>query len=197
VVHRRGQVQAGETVLVLGAAGGVPSAAVQLCVAAGCTVIAVAGGAEKAAFCRALGAHHVIDHRQEDFVEGVVRRVGFGALDAIVDFVQGEPGKRARPLLAVEGRHILAGHAAGLIPIHPDEFYLQNWTLVGVCMGSGYGERLPAIEDEAHADLLRLWREGRYRPTTTRVIELEDVPAALRDLAERRALGRVVARVEG
>jgi len=151
VVHRRGQVQAGETVLVLGAAGGVPSAAVQLCVAAGCTVIAVAGGAEKAAFCRALGAHHVIDHRQEDFVEGVVRRVGFGALDAIVDFVQGEPGKRARPLLAVEGRHILAGHAAGLIPIHPDEFYLQNWTLVGVCMGSGYGERLPAIEDEAHA----------------------------------------------
>src|SRR5262245_3230740 len=67
-VHRRGQVRAGETVLVLGAAGGVPSSAVQLCAAAGCRVIAVAGGAEKVAFCRELGAQIAIDHQREDFV---------------------------------------------------------------------------------------------------------------------------------
>jgi NADPH2:quinone reductase len=65
-VHRRGQARAGETALVLGASGGVPSAALQLCVAAGLRTIAVAGGEEKAAFCRALGAHVFIDHRAAD-----------------------------------------------------------------------------------------------------------------------------------
>ena len=142
-VHRRGRIEAGETVLVLGAAGGVPSAALPLCVAAGARVIAVAGGAEKVAFCRPLGAHVAIDHRAEDFALAVQREVGANAVDAIIDFVQGEPGRRARPLLAVEGRHVMAGHAGGLLPVHPNEFYLQNWTYVGCCMGSGYGREAP------------------------------------------------------
>lgn len=192
-VHRRGGVKEGETVLVLGAAGGVPSSAVQLCAAAGARVIAVAGGAEKVAFCRELGAHVVIDHQQEDFVAAVLREVGAGAIDAIVDFVQGEPGKRARPLLAVEGRHVLAGHAAGLIAIHPNEFYLQNWTLVGTCMGSGYGPKGAELEEVAHAHVMKLFESGCYRPTTTRVIGIDEVPTALDDLAARRTHGRVVA----
>ncbi len=195
-VHRRGQVQPGETVLVLGAAGGVPSSAVQLCVAAGCRVIAVAGGVDKAAFCRELGAEIVIDHRAEDFVAAVQRSVGDNAVDVIVDFVQGEPGQRARPLLAVEGRHVLAGHAGGLIPIHPNEFYLQNWTLVGVCMASGYGAQALELEEDAHTALLELLSKGAYRPKVTRVVALEDVPAALRDLVERRSIGRIVAALD-
>ncbi len=193
-VHRRGRVQEGETVLVLGAAGGVPSSALQLCVAAGCRVVAVAGGAEKAAFCRELGARVVIDHQLEEFDAAVRRELGEHAVDAIIDFVQGEAGKRARPLLAVEGRHVLAGHAGGLIEIHPNEFYLQNWTLVGVCMGSGYGPDGIRIEEEAHAAVLDLVDNGAYRATVTRVVPIEAVPGALRDLAERRTLGRVVAR---
>ena len=191
-VHRRGQVRAGETVLVLGAAGGVPSSAVQLCVAAGCRVIAVAGGAEKVAFCKELGAQIVIDHRREDFVDAVLREVGAGQVDAIIDFVQGTPGKRARPLLAVEGRHVLAGHAGGLIEIHPSEFYLQNWTLVGTCMGAGYGARALELEETAHAHVMGLLEAGRYRPTTTRVIEPSEVPDALEALSERESWGRVV-----
>ena len=86
--------------------------------------------------------------------------------------------------------------AGGLIPIHPNEFYLQNWTLVGVCMGSGYGEKLVEIEEAAHAALLELVARGLYRSTPTRIISLEQVPKALRDLRERRTLGRVVARLE-
>jgi NADPH2:quinone reductase len=191
-VHRRGQVRAGETILVLGAAGGVPSSAVQLCVAAGCRVIAVAGGAEKVAFCKELGAQIAIDHRREDFVAAVLREVGPAAVHAIIDFVQGEPGKRARPLLAVEGRHVLAGHAAGLIAIHPNEFYLQNWTLVGTCMGAGYGAQGTALEEAAHAHVMALFEAGRYRATTTRVIGMPEVPAALGDLHARRTWGRVV-----
>jgi len=192
-VHRRGQVRSGETVLVLGAAGGVPSSAVQLCVAAGCRVIAVAGGAEKVAFCESLGAQVVIDHQKEDFFEGVESAVGPASVDAIIDFVQGQPGKRARPLLAVEGRHVLAGHAAGLIEIHPNEFYLQNWTLVGTCMGAGYGARMLELEETAHAHVLDLLARGKYRATTTREVAMRDVPAALADLAARRICGRVVA----
>jgi NADPH2:quinone reductase len=166
---------------------------VQLCAAAGCRVIAVAGGADKVAFAKELGAHVAIDHQREDFVAAVTAEVGPSAVDVIVDFVQGEPGKRARPLLAVEGRHVLAGHAAGLIPIHPNEFYLQNWTLVGVCMGSGYGVQMPVLEAAAHAHVMGLLEAGRYRATTTRVIEMREIPAALADLHGRRTYGRVVA----
>ena len=182
--------------LILGAAGGVPSAALQLSVAAGARVIAVAGGPDKAEFCRELGAHIVIDHRAEDFVEAVRREVGANEVDAIVDFVQGEPGARARPLLRVEGRHIMAGHAGGLIPIHPGEFYIQNWTLVGCCMGVGYGEQLPVIEQRAHDYILRLAKEGRYKPPVTRVVEWSEIPEAFHDLVDRKAMGRLVARIE-
>jgi hypothetical protein len=112
----------------------------------------------------------VIDHREEDFFDAVERAVGPNAVNVIVDFVQGQPGQRARPLLHVEGRHVLAGHAAGLLPIHPNEFYLQNWTLVGVCMGSGYGLDTLRVEAEAHAALLALLGRGAYSPSVSRVI---------------------------
>jgi len=194
-VHRRGQVRAGETALVLGASGGVPSAALQLCVAAGLRTIAVAGGEEKAAFCRRLGAQVVIDHRAQDVAACVRRETDGRGVDVIIDFVQGREGAAARELLAVEGRHVMAGHAGGLLPVHPNEFYLQNRTLIGCCMGSGYGERLPEIEAAAHAHLLALLAAGKLRPLVTRVVEFAEIPHALRDLAERRALGRIVARV--
>ena len=194
-VHRRGRVRAGERVLVLGAAGGVPSSAVQLCLAAGAEVVAVAGGPDKAAFCRKLGAHVVIDHRAEDFVEAVLRECGPASIDMIVDFVQGEAGARARPLLAVEGRHVMAGHAGGLIPVHPNEFYLQNWTLIGCCMGSGYGERLPEIEAAAHRHLMELIAQGQYAPQVGRVLDFDEIPEGLRALANREIVGRAVARI--
>jgi NADPH2:quinone reductase len=194
-VHRRGGVRAGETVLVLGAAGGVPSAAVQLAAAAGAHVVALAGGDEKVEFCRRLGASAAIDSRAPDWPERVRGHTGGRGVDAIIDFVQGEPGRLARPLLAVEGRHVMAGHAGGLLPVHPNEFYLQNWTLVGCCMGSGYGERLPGIEAAAHEHVLRLVAEGRFRPAVGRVVGFDEIPSALRDLAERRVVGRVVVRM--
>jgi NADPH2:quinone reductase len=195
-VHRRGKLQSGETALVLGASGGVPSAAVQLCVAAGARTIAVAGGEAKVAFCRALGAQVVVDHRAEDVAARVRKETDGRGVDVIIDFVQGREGAAARELLAVEGRHVMAGHAGGLLPVHPNEFYLQNRTLVGCCMGSGYGERLPEIEQAAHVHLLSLLEAGRFKPCVSRVIAPDEIPAALRDLAERRAVGRIVARME-
>jgi len=196
VVIRRGKIRAGETVLVLGAAGGVPSSALQICRAEGARVVAVVGGKQKAEFVRQLGAEIVIDHHEGDFAEAVIRELGPNAIDAIVDFVQGEEGARARPLLRVEGRHIMAGHAGGLIPVHPNEFYLQNWTLIGCCVGSGYPrEEFPANEQEAHDYVLDLIDRGLYKTPVSRVVSFDEIPEALRDVASRKVMGRIVARV--
>ncbi len=196
VVIRRGKIRAGETVLILGAAGGVPSSAVQICLAEGARVVAVAGGEEKVEFVRKLGAQIVINHAAGDFVAAVAAAVGPHSIDAIVDFVQGEAGQRARGLLKVEGRHIMAGHAGGLIPVHPNEFYLQNWTLIGCCVGSGYSpEQLPENEQEAHDYVLDLIARGLYRTPVSKVISFDEIPAGVHDLAERRVMGRIVARI--
>ncbi len=195
-VHRRGRVQEGETVLVLGAAGGVPSAAVQLALAAGAKVIAVAGGPEKVAFCRELGAQLVLDHREGDVAARAREATGGRGVDMIVDFVQGTQGAEVRPCLAVEGRHVMAGHAGGLQPVHPNEFYIQNWTLVGCCMGYGYdAETLASIEQEAHRAIVDLVERGLYRPLVGQVVEFDEIPQALRKLVARESVGRIVARV--
>jgi NADPH:quinone reductase-like Zn-dependent oxidoreductase len=73
---------------------------------------------------------------------------------------------------------------------------MQNWSLIGCCMGAGYGARTGEVERESHAALLALWKDGRYRPLPERVVGFEDIPEALRELAERRAMGRIVARIQ-
>ena len=185
---RRGRVQAGETVVVLGAAGGVGSAAIQLCVAEGARVVAVVGGAAKVAFCEALGAE-AVDHTAGDLVPAV--RALVGGVDVIIDPVQGEMGAAARDLLVPDGRHVLCGHAGTLIP-HDPHFYVRNHTLVGATLG-GYGrEGMRRIHRETHEALTALVADGRYRPTVERIVGFDEVPAALTDLAERRTMGRVV-----
>jgi NADPH2:quinone reductase len=190
---RRGRVTSGETVAVLGAAGGVGSAIVQLCVAQGARVIAVVGGDEKIAFCQKLGAE-AVDHTGGNFVAAVRELTDGRGVDAILDPVQGDMGVAARTLLVPDGRHVLCGHAGGLVP-HDPHFYMYNHTLVGATLGSYPREEMQRIHAETHAALVRLLAEGRYRPTVTRCVEFDDVPSALTDLAARRTTGRVVVRV--
>jgi NADPH2:quinone reductase len=192
-VVRRGRVAAGETVVVLGAAGGLGSAIVQLCIAHGARVVAVVGGADKVAFCEELGAE-AVDHRAGDFAT-VVRALtdGRGA-DVIVDPVQGDMGVQARSLLVPDGRHVLCGHAAGLVP-HDPHFYMYNHTLVGATLGSYPRPEMQRIHAETQSALLELLASGRYRPTVTRCVPFGGVPDALTDLAERRTTGRVVVRI--
>jgi NADPH2:quinone reductase len=190
---RRGQVQSGEIVVVLGAAGGLGAAIVQLCLAQGARVIAVVGGPEKVAFCEALGAE-AVDHSARDFTEGVrVLTEGVG-VDVVVDPVQGEMGVAARGLLGPNGRHVLCGHAGGLVP-HDPHFYLFNHTLVGVTLGGYPRDEMKRMEAEAQAALLALLAEGRYHPTAERIVGFADVPEALTDLAARRTTGRVVVQI--
>jgi NADPH2:quinone reductase len=184
---RRGRVSEGETVVVLGAAGGLGSAVVQLCIAQGARVIAVVGGPEKAAFVRALGAE-AIDHQAGDLA-GLA-----GRADVLIDPVQGEQGAAARAVLAPNGRHVLCGHAGGLLP-HDPHFYLFNHTLVGVTLGGYPPEEMRRINAETTAAMADLLADGRYRPTVERVVDFDQVPQALDDLAHRRTTGRVVVRI--
>jgi NADPH:quinone reductase len=195
---RRGTVSAGETVAVLGAAGGVGSAAVQLCVAAGADVIAIVGSEEKAAFCLSLGARAAVDHSAaEDGDFGALVRLATDGrgVDVVIDPVQGEMGAAAQQLIVPNGRHVLCGHAGGLLPIDP-HFYIHNRTLVGVTLG-GYGrDEMRRIHEESHAALTSLLEQRKFRPQVTQSVAFADVPDAVTDLAERRTMGRVVVRVQ-
>jgi len=192
-VHRRGKVQAGETVVVIGAAGGLGAAIVQLCVAAGCDVFAVVGGAEKAEVVERLGARP-IDHAAADVVAAIRAATDERGVDVIVDPVQGEVGARVRDLLVPDGRHVLCGHAGGLIA-HDPHFYVRNHTLVGATLGGYPRAEMARIHEETQREVEALMAAGRYRPLVSRVVDFADVPAAITDLAERRTWGRVVVRI--
>jgi NADPH2:quinone reductase len=111
-----------------------------------------------------------------------------------MDPVQGEMGVAAQSLLAPDGRHVLCGHAAGLVP-HDPHFYLYNHTLVGATLGGYPREEMHRINRETQAALVELVADGRYRPNVERCIEFDEVPAAVTDLAARRTTGRVVVRI--
>jgi len=192
---RRGGLRSGETVLMLGAAGGLGSAAVQLAAGVGARVLAVVGGEEKARFCVGLGAERALDHQSSDFAVAAREATGGRGVDVVFDPVQGEMGERARTALAPEGRHVLCGHAGGIRPIDPRSFYMANLTLVGATMGAYPPPMGRAIEEDAQRAILALLDAGRFRPVVGRVIDFDDVPKALTDMSERRTLGRVVVRL--
>ncbi|MGP0031399.1 MAG: zinc-binding dehydrogenase [Acidimicrobiales bacterium] len=189
---RRGRVASGETVAVLGAAGGLGSAIVQLCLAQGARVIAIVGGAEKAAFCRELGAD-AVDHTSGDFV-AAVRQLADGGVDVVMDPVQGQMGALATSLLVPNGRRVLCGHAGGLIPHDPD-FYLYNHTLVGVDLGGYPRDVMQQFHVETHDALTELLADGRYRPIVDQRVGFGEVPDALEELAARHTIGRTVVEI--
>src|SRR5205814_2781864 len=140
-----------------------------------------------------LGAE-AVDHRSGDFVAAVLDLTEGRGVDAVLDPVQGKMGVSARQLLVPDGRHVLCGHAGGLVP-HDPHFYMYNHTLVGATLGSYPRPVMTRIHAETHAALLDLLAAGRYRPTVERCVAFDDVPVALTDLAARRTMGRVVVRL--
>jgi NADPH2:quinone reductase len=194
VVIRRAQVRADEIVLVTGAAGGLGSACVQLAAARGARVIASVGSAEKAKHCVDLGATSAVDHSTVDVVEGVRKLVGERGLDVIVDPVQGPDATRLRELLKPDGRHVLCGHAGGLPSIDP-HFYVANVTLVGATLGGYPPDVMAAMFAEANADLLAMLDAGTFRTTATQVVDFDEVPKVLAEMAARRTIGRPVVRI--
>lgn len=191
-LHRRGHLQPGETVLVLAAAGGVGSAAVQLAKAAGCWVLAAAGGPAKAEVCRRLGADEAIDYESEDLYQRVMELTSGRGVDVVYDPVGGDHFDVARRLVAWEGRLLVVGFASGRIPEAPvNHVLVKNYSVVGVHMG-GYRAVDPAPFEQCYRELYALLSDGRIEPLIGETVGFDDLPRALRDLAERRTTGRVI-----
>jgi NADPH2:quinone reductase len=191
-LHRRGHIQPGETVLVLAAAGGVGSAAVQMSKAHGCTVIAAAGGPEKVEICRRLGADVVVDYIAEDLYQAVMDATGGRGCDVIYDPVGGDNFDIARRLVAWEGRLLVVGFASGTIPTAPANHVLvKNYSIVGVHMG-GYRSRMPDVIDECYSELWASAEAGELDPYISRSLGLEDLLDGLVSLSNRATTGRVL-----
>ena len=191
-LHRRAQLQAGETLLVHAGAGGVGTAAIQLGLAAGARVIATAGGPAKVQVCRDLGADVVVDYSSEDFV-GVVKDVTAGrGADVVYDSVGGDVFDRSRKCIAFEGRIVVVGFAGGRIPEVPaNHVLIKNYSVVGLHWGL-YRQHDPAVIPQTHDALVELWRDGKVDPLVGAELPLEEAPAALTRLGDRGTVGKVV-----
>ncbi len=190
----RARLQPGETLLVLGAAGGVGLAAVEIGKAMGATVIAAARGAAKLALARAHGADHVIDYDTENLKVAVRNRIGRG-VDVVFDPVGGELFDVALRLLEWEGRLVVVGFAAGGIPQAPANILLiKNVAVLGLYWGQ-YWKKAPDKVRDSFAQLFAWWRDGKLKPLVSARYKLDQVAQALGALIERRATGKVVLEV--
>ncbi|RMF16999.1 MAG: NADPH:quinone oxidoreductase family protein [Alphaproteobacteria bacterium] len=191
-LRQRARLQAGETLLVLGAAGGVGLATVELGKAMGARVIAAASSPEKLALAREHGADEGIDYAREDLKARVKELTGGRGADVIYDPVGGDYSEAAFRAIAWEGRHLVIGFAAGEIPrLALNLPLLKGASIVGVFWGA-FAAREPAAHAENMQMLFRWFEEGRIRPHVSARYRLEDFPAAFRDLSQRRATGKII-----
>jgi len=150
-------------------------------------------GAEKVEHCLALGADEVIDHRDADVYAEVMRITDGRGVDVAYDPVGGALGDLTRRLMAWEGRLLVIGFASGEIPSYPaNHILVKNYTVMGLHWGAYVQHDGRAVIEEAHADLVRLYREGAIASDVTGTVDLAGVPDALAALEARRVTGRLV-----
>lgn len=191
----RGALRAGESLLVLGAAGGVGLAAVEIGKAMGARVIACASSADKLEVCRQHGADATIDYANEDLRERVKALTDGKGVDVIYDSVGGaytEPSLRS---IAWRGRLLVVGFAAGEIPKIPINLtLLKGCSIVGVFWGD-WTRREPRAFAESVRQLGTWYRDGKLRPHVSAKFPLSRAVEALKLLADRKAKGKVVLQV--
>jgi NADPH2:quinone reductase len=184
-------VRPGEWVVVLGAAGGVGLAAVDIAKLLGARVLAAASGPDKLAVCRARGADATVDYRAEDLKTRIKQITGTGA-DVVIDPVGGAYAEPALRAMAWGGRFVCLGFASGEIPRIPLNLVLLKGVTVGGMEIRTFGANRPADAARDEAEAFDHFRAGRLRPLVGARFDLDDVVAAMRMVAERRAVGKVV-----
>ena len=185
------RVRPGEWVVVLGAAGGVGLAAVELASVLGARVVAAASTPEKLALCMERGAVAGVDYTTEDLKEQIKELTGGGA-DAVVDPVGGPAAEAALRALAWRGRFVTVGFASGEIPRIPLNLVLLKGVVVTGFTLEGFARNQPGDFARDQAELAELYRSGRFSPHISARYPLEQAGQALADLAERRAMGKVL-----
>lgn len=186
----RAQLKAGETVLVLGAAGGVGSAAVQIAKAAGARVIAAASSADKLEFCRRLGADALIDTSRENLRDAL--KAMAAAPDVVYDPVGGELAEPAFRSIAWRGRYLVIGFAAGPIPALPWNLaLLKGASIVGVFWGD-FVRREPQAFQQGMAELIGWYAKGLVKPAIDARLPMAQLPEAYARMASRRVMGKLL-----
>jgi NADPH2:quinone reductase len=188
----RGELRAGERLLVLGAAGGVGIAAIEIGKALGAHVIACASTEEKLEICRQHGADSTINYATEDLRERVTALTGGRGIDVVYDPVGGRYTESALRSLAWRGRLLVVGFASGEIPKVPLNLpLLKGCSIVGVFWGE-FSRREPDRYAEAVRGLRRLFAGGELNPHISAILPLERAPEALRLMADREVTGKLV-----
>ena len=188
----RAALKAGETVLVLGAAGGVGTAAIQIAKAAGARVIAAASSDEKCAFCRELGADATINYSTSNIRDELKALTGGKGPDVVYDPVGGDLAEPVFRSIAWRGRYLVIGFAQGRIPSLPLNLaLLKGASVVGVFWGE-FARREPQHNARALAELAAWYAQGRIKPVIDRSLPMSELPQAFARMGSRQVRGKVV-----
>ena len=188
----RAQLQAGETVLVLGAAGGVGTAAIQIAKAAGARVIAAASSDEKCALCTRLGADASINYSRQNLRDELKTLTGGKGPDVVYDPVGGDYTEQAFRAIAWRGRYLVVGFAAGPIPALPLNLpLLKGASIVGVFWGD-FAKREPAANTAMMRELAGWYAQGRIKPVIDQTMPMAELKAAFAHMGSRGVMGKLV-----
>jgi NADPH2:quinone reductase len=183
---------AGETLVVLGAAGGVGTSAIEIGKAFGARVIAAASSAEKLDFCRKLGAGETIDYSSTDLRQRINELTGGKGADVIYDPVGGDYSEAALRATAWRGRFLVIGFASGTIPaIKLNLALLKERQILGVYWGD-WTTRDPAGQRRNVEQLGKWFTEKKIKPAISERVPLSDAPAAMQRLVQRKVMGKIV-----
>jgi NADPH2:quinone reductase len=188
----RAGLQSGQTVLVLGAAGGIGIASIELAKALGARVIAAASSADKLATCRAKGADDVINYREQNLRDEIKRITGGKGVDVVVDPVGGDYAEQALRSMAWRGRYLVVGFTDGQIPRLPlNLVLLKGCAIVGVFWGD-FIRREPQAAQTDLQDLMAMLEQGQIKPLISGRYSLQEAPKAILELSQRRAQGKLI-----
>lgn len=191
----RAQLKKGETVLILGAGGGVGLAAVELAVLMGATVIAAASTDEKLKACAEKGAAHLINYSNEDLRARIKEITSDKGVDVVYDPIGGALATEALRSMAWRGRYLVVGFASGTIPQFPANLpLLKGCSIVGVFWGS-FAEREPQLSLQNFGELLGFIKSGLIKQKIYKTYPLEEAASALDDLLNRKVTGKAVVKV--
>jgi NADPH:quinone reductase len=193
-LRERAQLQAGETLVVLGASGGTGLATIELGKMMGARVIACASSDDKLAFARAHGADETVNYSSEDLREGLKKLGGEHGIDVVYDPVGGSYAEPAVRSLAWQGRYLVVGFAAGEIPKIPlNLVLLKGCDIRGVSWGA-WTKREPLVQRKIMTDIARWCADGKLSAHVHAVYPMADIAAALAAIADRKVMGKIVLR---
>ena len=188
----RAALKAGETVFILGAAGGVGTAAIQIAKAAGARVIAAASTDEKCALCKTLGADETINYTTQNMREVLKTLTNGKGPDVIYDPVGGDFAEPAFRSIAWRGRYLVVGFASGPIPALPFNLaLLKGASIVGVFWGD-FARREPQANAAMMAELAQWYAQGKVKPVIDRTMPMHDLKAAYAHMGSRGVMGKLV-----